>query len=124
MRTNECTPAVSKGRQAKAEEFFEAATAIDTLVDGHDSAATLYIHAGIAAADVLCCRVLGRHAQGQDHGDGVTLLGQVDKVAARNLATLLQHKTRAGYGARRLSSTDHKKVQRAATHLIDLMRAD
>ena len=123
MRTNDCTPAVTAGRLAKGEEFYEAATAIDTLVEGFDSAATLYIHAGIAAADVLCCRTLGRHAQGQDHGAAVALVEKVDRAASRHLGILLKYKTRAGYGSRPLSSTDYKRVQRAATHLIDLVGA-
>lgn len=123
MRTTDCTPAVTAGRLAKAEEYFEAASAVDSLVEGFDASATLYIHAGIAAADVVCCRALGRHAQGQSHAEAVALLKTVDRTAARQLATLLKHKTRAGYGSRPLSSSDHKKVQRAATHLIDRIRS-
>lgn len=123
MRTNDCTQAVTAGRLAKAEEFFEAAAMVDTLVEGYDSAATLYIHAGIAASDVLSCRALGRHAQGQNHTDAVALLAKVDRDAARHLATLLKHKTRTGYGSRPLASTDYKKVQRAATQLLELVRA-
>lgn len=123
MRTNNCTPAVTAGRLAKAEEFFEAASAVDTLVEGHDPAATLYIHAGIAASDVLCCRALGRHAQGQDHAEAVALLRSVDRTAANHLATLLKNKTRAGYGSRPLPAGAHRQIQRAATHLIDLVRS-
>lgn len=122
MRTSNCTAAVVGGRLAKAQEFFEAAATVDTLVDGYDSAATLYIHAGIAASDVLCCRALGRHAQGQDHTGAVALLAKVDQDAARHLATLLKHKTRTGYGARRLGRTDYTKIQRAATKLLELVR--
>lgn len=120
-RTNDCTPAITAGRVAKSEEFFDAAEAIDALGQGRDAAATLYIHAGIAAADVLCCRALGRHAQGQNHGEAVELVSAVDKEAGRHLSTLLKHKTRSGYGARSLSSTDYTRVQRAATWLIEAM---
>lgn len=123
MRTNNCTPAVTAGRLAKAEEFFEAASAVDTLVEGYDPAATLYIHAGIAASDVLCCRTLGRHAQGQDHAEAVALLRSVDHTAAKHLATLLKNKTRAGYGSRPLPAGVYEQIQRAATHLIDLVRS-
>lgn len=97
MRTTNCTPAVTAGRRAKAEEFFEAASAVDTLIEGFDSSATLYIHAGIAAADVVRPRARTTRP-GPEPRRGVALLKTVDRTAARHLATLMKHKTRAGYG--------------------------
>ena len=54
---------------------------IETLVDDGDLAdayVTLCVHAGIAAADVICCTALGKHATGDDHNHAVALLRQVD----------------------------------------------
>lgn len=59
---------------------------------------TLYVHAGIAAADAICARALGVHAKGQDHQEAIALLASVDKEAAADLRVLLAMKTRAGYG--------------------------
>lgn len=123
MRTNDCTPAITAGRESKAEEFFASAEAIDALGQGRDAAATLYIHAGIAAADVICCRVLGQHARGQNHGEAIELVSRADKQAARHLSALLKHKTRLGYGARPVSGADYTRVQRAATWLFEAMNA-
>ena len=65
----------------KAEQFFEAAETIRELATDEaevaDAYVTLCVHAGIAAADVVCCIELGKHAQGEDHNEAVALLGQV-----------------------------------------------
>lgn len=49
-----------RGRRRKAEGFMTAANIIDDLADDTadmaDAFVTLCIHAGIAAADVICCR--------------------------------------------------------------------
>jgi hypothetical protein len=77
------------------------------------------VHAGIAAADVICCTRLGVHARGQDHNEAISLLASVDKAASRHLATLLSLKTRSGYGALKSSYSDRTRAQRAAHALVD-----
>jgi hypothetical protein len=56
---------------AKARQFSDAATLISELASDDsnlgDAYITLCVHAGIAAADVVCCSRLGVHASGQDH---------------------------------------------------------
>src|SRR5205823_5471895 len=80
-RTHSCTPATALGRLRKAEQFLDAATTIRELAadetDVSDAFVTLLVHAGIAAADAICCRVLGEHARGDDHGQAVQLVGRV-----------------------------------------------
>jgi hypothetical protein len=40
-----------------------------------DAYVTLCIHAGIAAADVICCIRIGEHATGEDHAEAVKIAG-------------------------------------------------
>jgi hypothetical protein len=61
---------------------------------------------------------LGEHARGDDHDDAVALLAKADRDRAKDLATLLRMKTRAGYSHERTSRTDRQRAQRAAARLI------
>ena len=58
-RTVRCTPATRQGRLRKARQFAGAAEVVTGLADDAgdvaDAYVTLLVHAGIAAADVLCC---------------------------------------------------------------------
>jgi hypothetical protein len=68
-RISPCTPEIRRGRLRKASQFIEAATIIADQAhqeaDIADALVTLCVHAGIAAADVICCARLGQHAQGE-----------------------------------------------------------
>lgn len=113
-----CTPQVREGRRRKAVQFGYAAEAIGDLSDSPDAYVTLLIHAGIAAADVICCARLGQHAQGESHVEAVSLLRTADPAAARHLDALLKLKTRAGYGHTPVSAPDRRRAQRAADALL------
>lgn len=125
-RTATCTAAFRAGRLRKAQQFFDAADTLDTLVDDEteliEASITLCIHAGIAAADVICCTRLGRHALGQDHSQAIELLRSVDVEASKRLGTLLSLKTKAGYSAVASSPADRKRVVRAAEQLLTTAR--
>jgi hypothetical protein len=121
MRSRRCTDSVRAGRLAKARQFHRAAELLKDVVsegDVVDARVTLCIHAGIAAADAICCLKLGEHSAGEDHGAAVTLLANADKVSARYLKTLLALKTQAGYGANPVSRTDQARAERAAAALL------
>jgi len=65
--TRSCSPDVRRGRLVKAEGFLQAAEDVGLLDDDgqlRDAVVTLYVHAGIAASDVICCARLGLHATG------------------------------------------------------------
>lgn len=116
-----CDEATRHGRLAKAQQFLMAADTIEAIVDDEeiaDAYVTLCVHAGVAAADVICCARLGRHHQGDNHQGAVSLLAQVDKDAARHLKRLLDMKTRAGYGASPASTTEQRRAGRAASALL------
>jgi hypothetical protein len=83
-----------------------------------DAFVTLCVHAGIAAADVVCCSILGEHAQGENHAEAVALLARADTSLASRLRVLLAMKTDAGYSHVPMSATDRKKAERAAALLV------
>lgn len=122
MRTRQCTPRTITGRLAKAEEFLADAELLASDPDRRNSAAGLYVDAGIAASDVICCRTLGEHAHGQDHNDAIRLLARVDRNRSKDLAVLLKNKSLISYSAEGLPATEFKKIQRAATRLVDAAR--
>jgi hypothetical protein len=125
-RTVDCTPATRSGRLSKANQFFDAARTVEALADDAtdiaDAYVTLCVHAGIAAADTICCARLGQHAAGDDHAHAVQLLGTADRDAAKLLADLLGMKTKAGYSPITVSINDVKRAGRAAAQLLDTAR--
>lgn len=102
-----------------------AETIRDLADDEHDvgdAYVTLCIHAGIAAADVICCIALGEHVQGDDHSGAVSHLAKVRPDGQKlgdALRTLLTMKTRAGYSHEHVSVGDRKRANRAAQRLLD-----
>lgn len=103
-----------------------AADMIRELVDGHgevaDAYVTLCVHAGIAAADVICCASLGEHAQGEHHSEAIDLLAKADKDVAKHLRTLLNLKTKAGYSHTPATADEFKRAGRAAEALVEKAR--
>lgn len=101
----------------------EAARTIGTLtdeaVDLNDAYVTLCVHAGVAAADVICCARLGKHSRGEDHGSAVGLLEQASPDHAKHLRALLGMKTKAGYTALPVSGSERTRAGRAASALVE-----
>ena len=126
-RNRPCTPQVREGRLAKANQFAAVAMDVADLAaearEVADAYVTLLVHAGIAAADVICCARLGEYAQGSNHNEAIALLKTADPDSARHLETLLKMKTRAGYGHMPASQDDLKKAQRAGDALLKTARA-
>jgi hypothetical protein len=119
--TKPCTPAIRAGRLSKARQFLLAADTIATILDDdevEDAYVTLCVHAGIAAADVICCAKRGVHAGGKNHNDAIALLATADEGAARHLRTLLDLKPRSGYGPALTSAADATRAGRAARTLV------
>lgn len=124
-RTRRCDEATIAGRLRKAEQFLDAAETIREFADDEhdvgDALVTLCVHAGIAAADVLCCVALGEHSQGEDHNEALDLLARVrpdGPALAKSLRPLLGMKTRAGYSHRAATGDDRKRALRHATKLV------
>ena len=121
-RIRTCTPAIISGRRRKAAQFADAFAIVLEFADEPgevaDACATLAVHAGIAAADVICCVRLGTHHHGENHSDAVALLAQVNKASSRHLKTLLDLKTMAGYSHEPLTLASLKRASRAMDALI------
>lgn len=124
--SNRTVPAdehVRRGRLAEAKQFLAVADDARELHDADedvaDACVTLYVHAGIAAADALWAQHLGHHARGQSHEETVQLLRTVDKKAAQDLSALLGMKTRAGYGHDPVTTLQLLRAARTATSLVD-----
>lgn len=113
---------VRQGRLGKAKQFLRVADDTRELArddDVADACVSLYVLAGIAAADAICAGALGEHAQGEDHQAAITLLASVDKKASNSLGLLLGMKTRAGYGHDPISGTKLISAERAARSLVE-----
>jgi len=126
LATRPCSPEIRRGRFLKAEGFLQAAddaSALDDVGQLRDAVVTLYVHAGIAAADVICCARLGKHSSGENHAEAVNLLKTVGANSTRHLSTLLSVKTKAGYSHTPASEAEVKKAARAATKLVEEARA-
>ncbi len=125
-RARACSPQVRRGRLLKAEQFVLIAGQTLELaeedVEIADVYVTLCVHAGIAAADVICCARLGEHAQGENHSEAVGLLRSADPDAARHLGILLSMKTKAGYSHTPATAEDSNRAGRAADHLLEAAR--
>jgi len=123
---HKCTPAILAGRLRKAREFQQAADILATTAAAgelSDAYVTLCVHAGIAAADVICCRRLNVHHKGESHDDAVRLLSRIDRQLGGDLAVLLRRKTASGYGATSSSAADRKQARRAMERLVDAAEA-
>jgi hypothetical protein len=123
MRTVDCDRRLLEGRWERAREFWNQALLTEASTDDPStvtaSVATSYVHAGIAAADTICCARLGRHSRGENHDDAVQLLLMVDRDVANALRRLLRLKSKAAYTAERVSSAEMARARRAAGIVMD-----
>lgn len=114
------------GRMRKAEQFLEWAENLRALVEAEDdyvdAYVTMCVHAGIAAADVICCARLAEMSKSTQHEDAVALLKKVDPVHSNRLKTLLSLKSKAGYDHESVSATDAERARRAAEALLESAR--
>lgn len=110
------------GRLAKANQFADVARNVLLLADEADDVSdafvTLAVHAGIAAADVICCVRLGYYARGDNHNEAVDLLKDADAASANSLRVLLGMKTTAGYSYAPVNAQDRVRAQRAMDALV------
>jgi hypothetical protein len=117
-------------RLRSAESYLDLARTGAALASDSDpyrwsSQATNDVHAGIAAADAICCVTLGEHAQGDDHRQAVDLLRRVTPDGAElanALSALLGVKTLAGYGSSPVPEERATRASRSADRLVTAAR--
>ncbi|MFW0785123.1 hypothetical protein AAFP35_11420 [Gordonia sp. CPCC 206044] len=113
----DCDSAVIAGRMSKANEFLDAADHLGKEMP--NAAGDLYVDAGIAASDVICCVRLGVHSNTGNHAEAAALLKRADSGSERHLNTLLNLKNKAAYTHQDLTSAELKRMIRAAQHLVE-----
>lgn len=105
----------------KAEQFWDASQLVEAFVEDEaigDAYVTLCVHAGIAAADVVCCVRLAAHPYGERHADALATLQCASPGLEKPLAVLLALKTRSGYGHEATGVADRRRVARATGALL------
>ncbi|EYT61986.1 hypothetical protein H483_0111800 [Dietzia sp. UCD-THP] len=115
-----CDAVVTAGRMSKASEFLDAADHLGEEMP--NAAGDLYVDAGIAASDVMCCVRLGLHSNTGNHSEAVALLKRADSGSERHLNTLLNLKNKVAYTHQDLTVAELKKMSRAAEHLVEAAR--
>jgi hypothetical protein len=108
------------GRLRKANQFYEAAVFVEDELP--DAAVDLFVDAGIAAADVICCARLGMHAMGDNHNEATSLLKKAESSMEKHLRTLLNLKTKVTYTHQSVTSAERTKAGRAAEALVEAAR--
>lgn len=81
--------------------------------------ATNAIHSAIAAADAICCALLGERSSDGNHGSAIALLAAVDSGLANALSRALSRKNQAAYESRDVSSGDADGCVRQARMLVE-----
>lgn len=119
-KQRDCDSVVTAGRMSKANEFFDAAQHLGDEMP--NAAGDLYVDAGIAASDVICCLRLGVHSNTGSHSEALALLKRADSGSERHLNTLLNLKSKVAYTHQDLAPAELKKMNRAAEHLVEAAR--
>ena len=112
-----CDSVVTAGRMSKANEFFAAAERLGEEMP--NAAGDLYVDAGIAASDDICCIRLGVHSNTGSHSEAVAMLKRADGGSERHLNVLLNLKNKAADTHQHLTAVELKKMNRAAEHLVE-----
>lgn len=124
-RTRPCGPQDAAQRYDQAKAFADLAV-LDPESDvgpTRSAAVSNAVLAGIAAADSICCRRLGRHAAGDDHQQAIALVeeaGNMGQRARRHLETLLSIKHKAQYEDVDPTVTEAKRAVRAMRSILEL----
>jgi hypothetical protein len=116
-RKRECFEVIRAGRLKKAKEFYTAAVLVENATP--NASVDLFVDAGIAAADVICCSRLGVYAAGENHNEAVALLEKAERSAAKYLRTLLNLKSKVAYTHQSVTKDERKKASRAAENLVE-----
>jgi hypothetical protein len=110
-----CTLADARARLHDADAFLLTAEA----ADDPDVVATNAIHAGIAAADAICCVAMRERSSDGNHRAAADLLREVDPELAGTFSRLLDRKQQAAYESRDISTAVAASCVRQAKTLVD-----
>jgi len=116
------TAAVKADRRARAIEFWRSAEDLFELDGDGNSIVSLYVLAGIAASDALCCAKVGQYSQSENHADALAVLRRAAPELTASLQRLLSRKTEWAYGGSAVSASRIAEARAAATKLVDAAR--
>lgn len=124
-RTQPCSPQDAAQRFDQAKAFADLAELNPESDDGpaRSAAVSNAVLAGIAAADSICCRRLGRRVAGDDHQQALGLVGvagEVGREARRHLETLLSIKHKAQYEEADPTATEARRAIRAMRSILEV----
>lgn len=113
---------IAAHRRRLALEHWDAAEDLALNGNGANSIVSLYIFAGIAASDAICCARLGEYSRSSNHADAVAVLRRADRRLAPSLQRLLTLKAEANYGVESLSTTRVADARTATSRLVEAAR--
>lgn len=123
-RTRPCHPSVAAARLSEAEDLLDAAESIRALAndepDVGDAYVTLCVHAGIAAADTICCLRLGYHVASTDRPEVIAELSRVRPDGGQlggALRVLLGMQTRADSAREPANPEQRERARKRAEQL-------
>lgn len=125
-RTSPMDATTLRARAAQARAFLDAARLqLGDSPAGNSVAGTNAVHAGIAAADVICGKAIGYRARGESHQESIDLLARAvqDATPSKNLARLLGQKSLAGYSPTMLSDARTADLIKYAERLVATMES-
>lgn len=88
-------------------------------------AVSLYVLAGISAADAIGAGAVGERWRGEDHGGAIGFLRSavLDDKPSKHLSLLLDLKDTAHYSTALVTTETQKKAERASAALIETARS-
>ncbi|MFT3797738.1 hypothetical protein [Microbacterium sp.] len=122
IRTRVAEPFECTQRLARATGFWESAENERSLDADPNAIAALYVLAGIAAADAICCRKLGEYSRSESHDEAISLIKRVSPDLAAPLRRLLADKSLDAYGAAAVSARRVEQTRTASARLIEAAR--
>lgn len=126
-RTEKFNRAQGRQRFDYARKCHEAAELVGSDVDDTYAAkvaVSLYVLAGIAAADAIGAGAVGERWRGEDHAGAIAFLRSAvpDDKPSKHLATLLDLKDIAHYSTALVNADAKKRAERASAALLHQAR--
>lgn len=122
IRLASAAPGEKTARRARAIEFWRSAEDLAHLDGDGNSIVSLYVLAGIAASDAICCAKLGEYSQSENHADALAVLKRASPELTGSLQRLLSRKTEWAYGGAAVSSSRVAEARAAASRLVEAAR--
>ena len=126
-RQGDCTRADARIRLGHAEQYLAVSELAFSPHGGPEAtiATGNAVLAGVAAADAICCVLVGLRHRGTDHRGAADFLAEVtgDRQLGRQLRELIDFKDLAHYGVENIRTQRAKAALRRARTLVEAARS-